>query len=59
MKAVKFVCILLFVSTYSYAQSLPEYDIVLTGGRVMDPETKLDAVKNIGIIHNRIATVWC
>src|SRR6185295_12764828 len=52
-----FVCILLCASAYSCAQSSPEYDIVLSGGRVIDPETKLDAVKNIGIIHNRIAEI--
>jgi dihydroorotase-like cyclic amidohydrolase len=39
------------------AQSSREYDIVLTGGRVIDPETKLDAIKNVGIINNRIAEI--
>jgi dihydroorotase-like cyclic amidohydrolase len=33
------------------------YDVVLTGGRVIDPETKLDAIKNVGIINNRIAQI--
>ena len=33
------------------------YDIVLTGGRVIDPETKLDTIKNVGIINNRIAQI--
>src|SRR4030095_3587944 len=56
-KGWMFVCILVFVSAYSCAQSSPEYDIVLMGGRVIDPETKLDAVKNVGIIHNRIAEI--
>ncbi len=32
-------------------------DIVLSGGRVIDPETKLDAIKNMGIINNRIAEI--
>jgi predicted amidohydrolase len=26
-----------------------EYDIVITGGRVIDPETGLDTVRNVGI----------
>jgi len=39
------------------AQTTVEYDIVLTGGRVIDPETKLDAIKNVGIINNRIAQI--
>ena len=39
------------------AQSKTMYDIVLIGGRVIDPETKLDTIKNIGIINNRIAQI--
>src|SRR6185436_802194 len=57
IKAVLLLCFLVFLSTFVCAQSSQEYDIVLKGGRVMDPETKLDAVKNIGIIHNRIAEI--
>jgi dihydroorotase-like cyclic amidohydrolase len=38
-------------------QSNTEYDIVLIGGRVIDPETKLDAIKNVGIINNHIAQI--
>jgi dihydroorotase len=30
---------------------------VLTGGRVIDPETKLDAIRNVGIIQNRISAI--
>ncbi len=33
------------------------YDVVLKGGRVIDPETKLDAIKNVGILNNRIAQI--
>jgi len=33
------------------------YDVVLAGGRVMDPESGLDAVRNIGINANRIAAI--
>ncbi len=42
---------------YTIAQSSIEYDIVLIGGRVMDAETKLDTIKNVGIINNRIAQI--
>lgn len=38
-------------------QSNIVYDIVFSGGRVIDPETKLDAVKNVGILNNRIAQI--
>ncbi|MFI5154381.1 MAG: amidohydrolase family protein [Chitinophagales bacterium] len=38
-------------------QSNFQFDIVLAGGRVIDPETKLDAIKNVGIINHRIAQI--
>lgn len=37
-----------------YAQ---QYDLVLEGGRVMDPETGLDAVRNVGIRDGKIVSV--
>ena len=39
------------------AQSKQVFDIVLIGGRVIDPETKLDAIRNIGILNGRIASI--
>lgn len=33
------------------------YDLVIRGGRVMDPETGLDAVRNVGIQGNQIAVI--
>jgi Amidohydrolase family len=33
------------------------YDIVLANGRVIDPETRLDAVRNVGIKDGKIAAV--
>lgn len=33
------------------------YDIVVSGGRVMDPESGLDAIRNVGIRDGRIAAV--
>ncbi|MFQ5690034.1 MAG: amidohydrolase family protein [Gemmatimonadota bacterium] len=33
------------------------YDLVITGGRVMDPETGLDAVRDVGIADGRIAAI--
>lgn len=47
---------LLCLSKNTIAQVI-EYDIVLLGGRVIDPETKLDAIKNVDIIQNRIAQI--
>jgi N-acyl-D-amino-acid deacylase len=34
-----------------------DYDVVLKGGRVMDPETSLDAVMNVGIKDGKITAV--
>jgi Amidohydrolase family len=48
---------ILFDCLTATAQSTIEYDIVLSGGRVIDPETKLDAIRNVGILNNRIAQI--
>lgn len=34
-----------------------EFDIVITKGRIMDPETRTDAIANIGIRNGRICTI--
>jgi dihydroorotase len=34
-----------------------EYDIVIAGGRVMDPESGLDAIRNVGILDGRVAAI--
>jgi N-acyl-D-glutamate deacylase len=39
------------------APTTTTYDIVLASGRVIDPETKLDAVRNVGIKDGRVAAV--
>jgi hypothetical protein len=56
---MKQILILLFttISLTVIAQTNIVYDVVLIGGRVIDPETKLDAVRNVGIINNRIAQI--
>ena len=33
------------------------FDLVISGGRVMDPESKLDAVRNVGIRDGKIAAI--
>ena len=44
----------LLATTALYAQ---QYDLVLEGGRVIDPETSLDAVRNVGIRDGKIARI--
>jgi dihydroorotase len=41
----------------AFGQSSIGYDIVLVGGRVIDPESELDTIKNIGILNSRIAQI--
>ena len=36
---------------------MASYDLVITGGRVIDPETNLDATRNVGIKDGKIAAV--
>jgi len=35
----------------------PEYDVVVLNGRVIDPESKLDAIRNIGITNGTIQAI--
>ncbi len=51
------IILLTLISLVSSAQTDVVYDVVLQGGRVIDPETKLDATKNVGIINNRIVQI--
>ena len=34
-----------------------QYDTVIANGRVMDPETNLDAIRNVGIVGGKIAAI--
>jgi hypothetical protein len=47
-------CVLVFSTAMVAAQ---QYDLVLEGGRVMDPETGLDAVRNVGIGDGKIMRI--
>src|SRR6202162_2371456 len=49
------VSVILFA--FVAALAAQPYDIVLANGRVMDPETNLDAVRNVGIQGGKIAAV--
>ena len=46
----------LFLSV-SASLSAQRYDVVIAGGRVMDPETGLDAIRNVGIRNGRIERI--
>jgi N-acyl-D-aspartate/D-glutamate deacylase len=53
-KLILSFCLLAFSTTIAAAQ---QYDLVLEGGRVMDPETGLDAVRNVGIRAGKIERI--
>jgi hypothetical protein len=55
-KAIVSLLVLIGICAASHV-SARSYDIVIQGGRVMDPETGLDAVRNVGILDNTIARV--
>lgn len=51
--ATVLACLLVCVPVYG-AQ---EYTLVLIGGRVIDPETGLDAIRNVGLVDDKITTI--
>jgi N-acyl-D-aspartate/D-glutamate deacylase len=53
MRTYLLLC-LMCLSSLAAAQ---QYDVVIEGGRVMDPETRLDAVRNVGIHEGKIARI--
>ena len=50
------ILLLLSVNLAVYAQT-PTYDIVILNGRVMDPETNFDSIRNVGISNGRITII--
>lgn len=52
-----FFLLIIGCSLSTNAQADIQYDIVLMGGRVIDPETKLDGIRNVGILNNRISQI--
>src|SRR5215470_8955220 len=44
-------------STRATAVSAPQYDLVILHGRVIDPESGLDAVRNIGITSGSVKAI--
>ena len=51
------LCCLLVLLSLSMPGSAADYDLVLLGGRVMDPETQLDAVRNVAISGGQIVEI--
>jgi len=43
--------------TFAFCMTGQVYDVVLANGRVIDPESRLDAVRHVGITGNRISAI--
>ena len=54
LRIVGVSAVLIMLSTYAGGA---EYDLVILNGRVIDPETESDAVRNVGIRDGQIAAV--
>ncbi len=54
IRSATLICAFFSLAGLAAAQ---DYDFVILNGRVMDPETKLDAVRNVGIKDGRIAVI--
>jgi N-acyl-D-aspartate/D-glutamate deacylase len=53
----KLIFSLLFLLLSTAILSAQQYDLVLEGGRVIDPETSVDAVRNVGIRDGKIVRI--
>jgi N-acyl-D-aspartate/D-glutamate deacylase len=53
-KPIVFLFLLALSTTVAFAQ---QYDLVLEGGRVMDPESGMDAMRNVGIRDGKIVRI--
>lgn len=53
-KFIFFVCLLAAVGAPALAQ---QFDLVIEGGRILDPETGLDSMRNLGISDGRIVRI--
>ena len=54
MRSVILCWLLALASSITLSQ---QYDLVIEGGRVLDPETGLDATRNVGITDGKIARI--
>ena len=54
MRTMRWLRLMLLLAASAWGQ---QFDTVLHGGRVMDPESKLDAVRDVGFRGGRIAAI--
>jgi len=49
--------VLLVISTSCTQNENVQYDLVINNGRVMDPETNFDGIRNVGVLNGKIALI--
>ena len=54
IRSATLICALFSFAELAAAQ---DFDLVILNGRVMDPETRYDAVANVGVKDGRIAAI--
>ncbi len=57
LRRAPLACACVLVAAAWAGERVPMFELVVHGGRVMDPETGLDAVRDVGIANGRIAAV--
>jgi N-acyl-D-aspartate/D-glutamate deacylase len=55
MRILCLIVTLFLLIGYSHAEQ--EFDLVIQGGRVMDPETGFDGIRNVGITNSKIVRI--
>jgi hypothetical protein len=53
----RLIATILVLSAFAVPALAEDYDLVINNGRVMDPETMLDATMNVGVKDGRIAKI--
>ena len=54
---LRVLCVGLLLALMACGEPAPAYDVVINHGRVIDPESQLDAVRSIGIRNGKIVAV--
>ena len=49
--------LILLVLSFTTTATATDYDLVINNGRVMDPETNFDAIRNVGVKDGKIALI--
>jgi len=57
LRILTIVLMVVFSGFVVFPVQAEDYDLVIINGRVMDPESKLDAVRNVGVKDGKIAIV--